>query len=217
MKIVVLSSGGLDSSVLLALYKGLGYDVYPLYIYFRNPNAQIEVDRLTTLTRKLDLRTPTISTAEMPWLFGSSEMYVPMRNLVFISMAISYAEKIGAQKVAIGVMDGFPYKDTTKDFIWNISETSKASCGIEVEALLHNANKENIYSLARAFGFGILDTFSCNVSSTPIPCGNCADCQDLKKLITSEIIPESDNPFTIKYEKSLEEVAPFSYNEDGIA
>lgn len=194
-KVLVLASGGLDSSVLVALYHSLGYDVHALYIDYNNKNKDIEYIKVMKLLRKLNIHESNLftTTIYLPWSKGNcikgksgDSSYVEMRNMIFLSLAVSCAEAKGISKVGIGCIDAFEYSDTSKEFLSNFSITTDASIGIKIEALLKNLTKQKVYELGMKLGIVLEDTHSCNIEEKP--CGKCQDCKDVNSLIASYIV-----------------------------
>jgi 7-cyano-7-deazaguanine synthase len=203
-KVVVLASGGLDSSVLLALYKNLGYEVYPLYIHYGNRNSSIETSKLSEILIKLDIPPEHIMELEINFPYSKSScikeagdnLYVEMRNLVFMSYAVSYAQSIEADIIAVGFIKvpvGYP--DTSEQFISDFNLMSFNSTGIEAKAPLMKLDKVGVYNLGRKFGIGMKNTFSCNTPVDGKPCGNCPDCKDLKFIMQEAGVKDEDSPF----------------------
>lgn len=192
-KVVVLASGGLDSSVVLAHYKYLGYEVFPMYINYGNVNLAEEINKLNKVLNKLGISNMVQSTyINLGWskslINNASDtedgLYVNMRNLVFISLATSYAESIGANKVAVGFIDvPCPYHDASPQFLEDMNIATAQSCGIYVEAPLINLNKQGVYELGVRYGLSLDDTISCNTPIDGQPCGVCDDCKDIQELV----------------------------------
>ena len=202
-KVVVLASGGLDSSVLLALYKNLGYEVYPLYIHYDNKYVFEEIEKLKEVCKLLDIPSDNIWTIDAHFHYSRSSCvadgdnpYVEMRNLVFMSYAVSYAENIGAQTIAVGFIKvpvGYP--DTSKQFINDFNIMSYSAIGIEAKAPLMELDKTGVYKLGRKLGIGLKNTISCNTPKDGKPCGECDDCKDIKNIIQEVGVEDEDNPF----------------------
>src|SRR5690606_20444086 len=123
----ILLSGGMDSAVVLAIARAKGFDCHALsVIYGQRHVAELEaarrvVDMLGVHEHKvltLDLRaiggsalTDDIAVPEAP-AAGIPVTYVPARNTILLSLALGYAEVIGAQDLFVGVNDvdysGYP-------------------------------------------------------------------------------------------------------------
>lgn len=186
-KILILASGGLDSTVLVHMYHSLGYDVHIMYIDHDNKNKEAELDTIDSIM--LELKIPCdhlyVHKADFGWsksgtLNGSNSKnyYIEMRNLVFVSMAISLAEAIGAVYIAIGLIhcEDCPFPDSTTDFLYKMDSLAQSTIGASVVAPLINANKEQVFELAKKFN--IKRWFTC---FEPLvdgePCGACPACK----------------------------------------
>lgn len=202
-KVLILASGGLDSTVMIALYKNLGYDVHLLYLPYGNINEEAELDKLIKIQTKFNIpdEQTFIHKLDLSYSDGgcinkdNTNPYVEMRNLIFISYALSVAETKGIDLVAVGFINvpaGYP--DTTEQFILDINNLALNATGIEVVAPLHHLDKIGVYKLGKKLGVNLLDTFSCNVSNDK-PCGECYDCLDIKNIIKKVGVPDEDNPF----------------------
>ena len=202
-KVLILASGGLDSTVVIALYKNLGYDVHLLYLPYGNINQEAEMRKLAGIREKFDIEEDNFHTIPVNLSHSNSSsmkedggvLYVEMRNLIFISYAISLAETLDIDEIAVGFIQALePYRDATLDFVLRINDLAVNTSGIEIKAPLINLDKTGVYLLGEKLGVRLLDTFSCGRSATK-PCGDCYDCIDTKQLIKQCYIPDEDNPF----------------------
>jgi 7-cyano-7-deazaguanine synthase len=138
-KAVVLLSGGLDSATVLAIARGLGYELYALsFSYGQRHIWELEAAARVAASigvkqhrvAKIDLRifggsalTDEIavpkgrSTDEMA--HGIPITYVPARNTIFLSFALAWVEVLGASDIFIGVnaLDYSGYPDCRPEFI----------------------------------------------------------------------------------------------------
>jgi 7-cyano-7-deazaguanine synthase len=121
-KAVVLLSGGLDSATTLYLARARGYDVYALIFHYGQRHGK-EVRRALAIARRLDCPAQVLKIG-LPWrgsalldrskplpqggktAHGIPSTYVPARNTIFLSFALSYAESIGARHIFIGARPG---------------------------------------------------------------------------------------------------------------
>ncbi|MBA2734947.1 MAG: 7-cyano-7-deazaguanine synthase QueC [Acidobacteria bacterium] len=138
-KAVVLLSGGLDSTTVLAIARSEGYEVYALtFHYGQRHEAEIEAARrIATLSgvaehvvAEIDLRafggSALTADIEVPKGRAAEEMakgipvtYVPARNTIFLSFALAWAEVVGASNIFIGVnaLDYSGYPDCRPEYI----------------------------------------------------------------------------------------------------
>jgi 7-cyano-7-deazaguanine synthase len=138
-KAVVLLSGGLDSTTVLALVKAQGYEVFALSFSYGQRHS-IELECVKNILSKspvkehkvvqIDLRifggsalTDTIEVPKSDSFPKQSETipvtYVPARNTIFLSFALGYAEVVGAKDIFLGVnaIDYSNYPDCRPEFI----------------------------------------------------------------------------------------------------
>jgi 7-cyano-7-deazaguanine synthase len=138
-KAVVLLSGGLDSTTVLAIAKAEGHDVYALsFAYGQRHSWELECARVVARAgganehriASIDLRAfgGSALTADIDVPKGRSpeEMgsgipitYVPARNTIFLSYALAWAEVLGSSDIFIGVnaLDYSGYPDCRPEFI----------------------------------------------------------------------------------------------------
>jgi 7-cyano-7-deazaguanine synthase len=108
--------------------------------------------------------------------------YVPFRNGVFLSLAVAWAEVIGAEKIFIGVneIDFSGYPDCRKEFIQAFNQAAnlgtKPETKIMIETPLIHLSKKEIVELGRKLNTPFHLTWSC-YRETEKACGRCDSCQ----------------------------------------
>ncbi len=203
MKAVVLLSGGLDSSTVTAMAKEKGYEVYALtMIYGQRHDREIESARM--IADHLNVKEHKI-TELPPGMFSGSSLtfdseiplerdidrigsipstYVPARNLVFLSIAVSWAESLDADAVFIGVneIDYSGYPDCRPEFIeaFRIAQKLATKRGIEgrqIEIItpIISMTKADIIREGKRLGLDFALTWSC-YSGGEKACGKCDTC-----------------------------------------
>ena len=115
----------------------------------------------------------------------SPNTYVPGRNTIFISVALSYAEAINADFIGLGVnaLDYSGYPDCRPDYIKKFQELAdlankrgRENNPIKLWTPLLDLNKEEIFRLAFDNNVPLEKTWSC-YSGNLKPCGKCDSCR----------------------------------------
>ena len=204
MKAVVLLSGGLDSAVALYVAKSKGYDEVHAISFNYGQRHETELNHAKAIAEKAGVAAHKIVTLNLGDFGGSSltdknmevedgdvsrtdipVTYVPARNMVFLSVAASYAESIGAQNIYIGVsqVDYSGYVDCRQEFIdameaaINKGTVMGAESGkpIKIHAPFVNKTKAEEISLGMELGVDFGLTWSCYRGGEK-PCGTCDSC-----------------------------------------
>jgi 7-cyano-7-deazaguanine synthase len=202
-KAVILVSGGLDSTTVLAIARSQGYDCHTLsFDYGQRHRAELlAAERTAHLLGAtehkvvtLDLRTIggsalTDDKIAVPEQFseGIPVTYVPARNTVFLSIALGWAEVLGAQDIFIGVnaVDYSGYPDCRPDFIAAFERLANIATrsGVEGQALriqtpLIDLSKADIVRRGVALGVDYAQTVSCyQATDAGLACGKCDSCR----------------------------------------
>lgn len=204
-KAIVLLSGGLDSATVLYLAKRKGYKCFCLiFDYGQRHRKEIEAAKKITrlancpykiikinlpwkssalLDKKIKIPTnPASPQAGKPASIPAT--YVPARNIIFLSFALSFAEAIKAQAIFIGAhsSDYSGYPDCRPNFFSAFNKI--ISCGtkagvekrkIKIETPLIHNNKAQIIRIGSALSVPFELTWSCYKGSK-VPCGRCDSC-----------------------------------------
>jgi 7-cyano-7-deazaguanine synthase len=207
VKAIVLASGGLDSTVTAAIAKRDGHDVSFLTVSY-GQRHRIEIDRarevarafgvLNHLVLELDLRAigGSALTSNDPVPKDRSEAerqgdipstYVPARNTIFLSLAVAYAETIGAALVYLGanVVDYSGYPDCRPEFLNAFETVARLGTrsgvegrGIEIRAPLLSLSKVEIIRLGASLDVPFHLTHSCyDPLASGMACGHCDSCR----------------------------------------
>jgi 7-cyano-7-deazaguanine synthase len=151
-KAVLLLSGGLDSTTLLALATSQGYAIHALsFSYGQRHAAELAAARkiashygvVQHVVTDIDLRvfggSALTSDMEVPRNRELDEQipvtYVPARNTIFLSFALAWAEVLGAPDIFIGVnaLDYSGYPDCRPEFIAAFQEMARLATRVGVE------------------------------------------------------------------------------------
>ena len=202
-KAVVLLSGGLDSATALAVAKEQGYRCYALsFDYGQRHHAELEAARRVArslgvvehkiLGLRLDeiggsaLTDDSIDVPETPQE-GIPVTYVPARNTVFLSLALGWAEVLGARDIFIGVnaVDYSGYPDCRPEFIEAYEKLANLAtkAGVEgdsfhIHAPLIHMTKAQIIRTGTELGVDYRLTVSCyQADEQGCACGRCDSCR----------------------------------------
>lgn len=201
-KAIVLVSGGLDSATVLAQARADGYECYALaFDYGQRHRAELIAARRVAEAHgakefkiiKLDLSSIggsalTDASIDVPDAGGEGIpiTYVPARNTVFLSIALGWAEVIGANSIHIGVnaVDYSGYPDCRPAFIDAFEHLANVATkvGVEGQAMhiatpLIDLSKAQIIGLGTDLGVDYSLTVSCyQADDEGYACGRCDSC-----------------------------------------
>jgi 7-cyano-7-deazaguanine synthase len=195
-KAIVLFSSGLDSTTVLYYAMSKGYDCHCLIFDYGQKHNK-EVDNAKQFAKSLKLNYHIVKTS-IPWdtssLINKSKKipehkqikegfvpstYVPGRNTIFLSYAISYAETIKAKKIFLGInaVDFSSYPDCTPQYLKSMQQVMKAlNNGIEICAPIEKYSKAQIIKLGTKLKVPYEKTWSCYNGKNK-PCGKCDSCK----------------------------------------
>ena len=206
-KAVILLSGGLDSSTVLAMATAQGFDCYALsFNYGQRHTAELDAAARVAATYKvkshkvIGLQLDSIGGSALtddniavPEIEINSQAehipvtYVPARNTVFLSLALGWAEVLGAQDIFIGInaVDYSGYPDCRPAFIESFSALAQVAtkAGVEGQTLtihtpLIEMSKAQIIQAGLALGVDYGLTVSCyQANEQGQACGRCDACQ----------------------------------------
>jgi 7-cyano-7-deazaguanine synthase len=200
---VVLLSGGLDSATVLAMARGQGYRCHALSVeYGQRHQAEIEAAARVAAalgahehrTMRVDLAgiggsALTDSRIAVPEAEGNGipVTYVPARNTLLLSLALGWAEVLGATDIFVGVnaVDYSGYPDCRPAFIHAFEQLARLAtkAGVEgaefkIHAPLINLSKADIVKVGARLGVDYGMTVSCyQADAQGSACGKCDSCR----------------------------------------
>jgi 7-cyano-7-deazaguanine synthase len=215
---IVLLSGGLDSYTAAAIAKSDGFSIHALTVVYGQRHAEeIEAARRVAsalgvtnhLELKLDLRgiggSALTSDTPVPRDRDVSEpgipsTYVPARNTIFLSLALAWAEALGAHDLVIGVnaLDYSGYPDCRPEFIraFEVLASVATKAGVQgtrfrIHTPLIKLSKAEIIKRGTALGLDYGLTHSCyDPGPGGAPCGRCDSCLLRAKGFAEAGIPD---------------------------
>lgn len=190
-KAVVLSSGGVDSTTVMAMAKEEGYQIYSLSFYYGQRHV-VELEAAKTVAKALGALEHLVVDVDLAKIGGSSltsdmevpkgrteqemkqgipETYVPARNTIFLSYALAWAEVLGASDIFAGVnaIDYSGYPDCRPEYIEAFERMANLATKAAVEGKrqirirtpLINMTKAEIIKKGVELGVDYRITYSC--------------------------------------------------------
>ena len=204
MRAVVLLSGGLDSYTAAAIARAQRFTLFALTIEYGQRHAH-EIEAARAVARALGVERHLELTVDLRAIGGSSltsddavprdrdlqaegipSTYVPARNTIFLSLALGWAEVVGASDIVIGVnaLDYSGYPDCRPEFIAAFERLAGLAtrAGVEgghfrVHTPLISLGKADIIRRGLQLGLDYGLTHSCyDPSPAGRPCGTCDSC-----------------------------------------
>lgn len=201
---VVLLSGGLDSATTLAWAKREGYACHCLSVDY-GQRHRAELDAAARIAARLGAAAHKVIRLDLAAIGGSAltdasiavptggvqagipVTYVPARNTILLSLALGYAEVLGARHIFVGAnaVDYSGYPDCRPEYLQAFQAmanlATKAALegrGIEVRGPLVDKSKSDIIRLAVELGVDLADTVTCyQPDAAGRACGVCDACR----------------------------------------
>ncbi len=202
-KAVVLLSGGLDSATALAMARARGLECYALSIAY-GQRHEAELSAASRVAEALGAREHRVMQVDLAGIGGSAltdrsiavpetpsegipVTYVPARNTIMLSLALGWAEVLGAAHIFIGVnsLDYSGYPDCRPEYVEAFAHLARLAtkAGVEgrpcrIEAPLIAWTKERIIREGIALGVDYGMTVSCyQADAGGRACGRCDSCR----------------------------------------
>jgi 7-cyano-7-deazaguanine synthase len=200
---VVLLSGGLDSSTVLAMARAQDFECYALSVHYgQRHNAELDAAR--KIAASLGAREHRVMGVDLAGVGGSALTdtsiavpesptagipitYVPARNTLLLALALGWAEVVGAADIFVGVnaVDYAGYPDCRPQFIEGFENLARVAtkAGVEgvqfkIQAPLIDMSKAEIIRTGTALGVDFSMTVSCyQAEADGAACGKCDSCR----------------------------------------
>ncbi len=190
-KVVVLNSGGFDSTVLIHKVRdeqGEDCEIHSLFFDYGQRSLEQESYWSEYNAKKVGAIHHVIALPKFSWTTGEfyqegwdyKTQYLEWRNLVFMSYAFSFAESIKAEMIFLATLRSHGYKDTSEVFLAAMNMLDR---DIEVVAPFKDMDGKYDGLVDLAFYYGIKPNHfhSCdNPKENGEPCGYCTDCLDIQ-------------------------------------
>jgi 7-cyano-7-deazaguanine synthase len=203
MRAIVLLSGGLDSSTVLAIARARGFECYALSVHYgQRHGAELNAARQVALA--LGAKEHRVMGVDLAGIGGSAltdvgiaipesptsgipVTYVPARNTLLLSLALGWAEVVGAADIFVGVnaVDYSGYPDCRPEFIQAFEHLAgfATKAGVEgarftIQAPLIDMTKADIIRTGTELGVNFSLTVSCyQAAADGAACAKCDSCR----------------------------------------
>ena len=209
MKAIAVLSGGLDCTVATSVYSK-DYDIHAITFNYGQKSFKQELRASKEICKKMNwshevidlewlakISTSSLNTSEeIPKVneedldnlekskATASSVWVPARNMVFTSIAASYAESIGAEIIIVGwdAEEAATFPDNSKEFLNAFNDLIEIGSPdkIKIEAPAIDLNKEEIVELGVKVGAPMELSYSCYAGREK-HCGVCESCMRRKR------------------------------------
>jgi 7-cyano-7-deazaguanine synthase len=206
---VIIVSGGMDSVTLLhylikykrktpAIITFLYKQKHFKEVQYAKENAEIlkckdhlilDISILKTLFESSALVSSRIDIPSMKDVIGDPQpsTYVPNRNMIFLSLAVAYAEKLQVSDIYYGAQkhDEYGYWDTTPQFLDQLNNVYRLNrkTPIQIKAPFVNYSKTDILKHGISLEVDYAKTWSCYKGET-FACGSCPTCIERLKAFS---------------------------------
>jgi len=202
-KAIILLSGGLDSTTVLAMARDAGFDIRALTIFYGQRN-HVELRASKRVVEYFNICEHKILELDLRLVGGSAltddiavpshdssvsntvpSTYVPARNTIMLSLALAYAEVSGADDIFFGanIHDYSGYPDCRPNYISAFESMANLATKRSIEghpmrihAPLVNMSKAEIIKRGLALGVPYELTHSCYAPLDNLACGSCSAC-----------------------------------------
>jgi 7-cyano-7-deazaguanine synthase len=232
LKAVLLLSGGLDSYTAGAIARRDGYELYALTVRYGQVHVQEiaaarDVARSLKVVKHVELDVD-LSAFGGSTLVGDGEIpknreldepgipstYVPARNTIFLSLALGWAEVVGADAIVLGVnaLDYSGYPDCRPEYLAAFARLAALATrsgveghAVEFKAPLLHLSKGEIIREGLALGLDYGLTHSCyDPVPSGLPCGGCDSCRIRARGfaqagVVDPVLPSGGNPEGPRY------------------
>ena len=174
---LVLASGGIDSSTLLALSVQQGLEPVALFVDFGQPAAEAESRAVASIAGWLNISWRHVRYVGSRFAAGE----IRGRNAFLMQVALlEFPSDSGI--VVLGIHAGTDYADCSPEFMQIVRRSYGLCTGGTIIAVAPflDWTKPDVYSLANELGVPIAQTHSCEASNSP--CGRCDSCKDRRLL-----------------------------------
>jgi 7-cyano-7-deazaguanine synthase len=208
-RICVLSSGGVDSAVLLWMMSLEYPQVVPVYLRCGLVWEEIELEGLRRFTAALaeprvrepvSLDLPMADVYADHWSITGRDVpdrdtpdeavYLPGRNLMLLSKAAVFCATHGIGAIACGQLRGNPFPDATPEFFAGMAATAGRALGTPIRILTPLLALKKHEVIAQGWKLPLHHTFSCMSPAGRRHCGLCNKCFERRTAFAAAGVPD---------------------------
>lgn len=229
--VVCVLSGGLDSTILSYLLKHKYGDKVKAITFNYNQKHIIEVEKAKETCNKLNIphriinmeflgdivssvsslsKDSNIDIPNIKDVLGdpNPSSYVPFRNLIFLSLGLSFCESNNADVLFLGIQshDLYGYWDTTQEFIDRLNSVAELcrSFPIKINAPFVDLSKKDEIEIGKILNVPFKDSWTCYEgrveNNIAIACGKCGSCAErIKNFMDANMIDPIEYDIAIKW------------------
>jgi 7-cyano-7-deazaguanine synthase len=194
-KVILLASGGLDSTTMAYWLLDKGIDFIPLFIKYGQHCVDTELETLKSVLPKTHIDKIEIIDISSVYKYSNSkfineanlweeeitadDLYIPYRNILILTLAASFAQSLKINEVYSAFINSNHAKeiDCSKEFFSRMEMMLGEYGAIKIKMPFLEMTKFEVAQIGIKVKAPIGKTFSCQASSE-IPCGACPNCVD---------------------------------------
>ncbi|QRM90327.1 7-cyano-7-deazaguanine synthase [Lacinutrix sp. WUR7] len=194
-KVILLASGGLDSTTMAYWLLDKGIDFIPLFIKYGQHCVDTELETLKSVLPKTHIDRIEIIDISSVYKYSKSkfineanlweeeitadDLYIPYRNILILTLAASFAQSLKINEVYSAFINSNHAKeiDCSKEFFSRMEMMLGEYGAIKIKMPFLEMTKFEVAQIGIKVKAPIGKTFSCQASSD-IPCGACPNCVD---------------------------------------
>jgi len=204
--VAVLTSGGLDSTILVAELLRQGHEVQPIYLRFGLVWEGTEQAHLRRFLQTLPARSlvtldfPIVDVYEAHWSLSAQgipdadspddAVYLPGRNLLLLVKTAVWCALHDISTVALGTLKGNPFADSSPGFFAGMQSAVSVGleCPFQIVTPFSDLTKAEVLYLGR--DLQLQHTFSCINPEGDRHCGRCNKCAERRRAFSDLLIED---------------------------
>ena len=194
-KVILLASGGLDSTTMAYWLINKKVEIVPLFINYGQHCVDTELETLKSVLPSSCKDSIEIIDISSVYKYSKSrfineanlweeeitadDLYIPYRNVLLLTLAASFAQSMGIKEIYSAFINSNHAKelDCSKEFFGNMEHLLEEYGTVRMKMPFLEMSKYDVAKLGISLKAPIGKTFSCQASSK-IPCGACPNCVD---------------------------------------